>query len=93
MTGCGRLYGFHRGERFYALRWDPSTRSTRERRNTPEEERAQTGSARCRGCALALDGVALSDAERASRDDLAGGFEAHAVENIADVITRARQTR
>jgi hypothetical protein len=39
----------------------------------------------------ALDGVALSDAERASLVWLAG-FEAHTVENIAEVITRARQT-
>jgi hypothetical protein len=47
---------------------------------------------RRRGCALALDGVALSDAERASLTWLAG-FEAHTVENIAEVITRARRTR
>jgi hypothetical protein len=40
----------------------------------------------------ALDGVALSDAERASLAWLAG-FEAHTVENVAAVITRARQTR
>ena len=40
----------------------------------------------------ALDGVALSDAERASLAWLAG-FEAHTVENIAEVITRARQAR
>jgi len=40
----------------------------------------------------ALDGVALSDAERASLAWLAG-FEAHTVENIAEVIIRARQTR
>jgi hypothetical protein len=37
----------------------------------------------------ALDGVALSDAERASLAWLAG-FEAHTVENVAAVITRAR---
>ena len=40
----------------------------------------------------ALDGVALSDTERASLAWLAG-FEAHTVENVAAVITRARQTR
>ena len=40
----------------------------------------------------ALDGVALSDGERASLTWLAG-FEVHTVENIAAVITRARQTR
>jgi hypothetical protein len=40
----------------------------------------------------ALDGVPLSDGERASLTWLAG-FEAHTVENIAAVITRARQTR
>lgn len=39
-----------------------------------------------------LDGVALSDGERASLTWLAG-FEAHTLENIAAVITRARQTR
>ena len=39
-----------------------------------------------------LDGVAISDAERASLAWLAG-FEAHTVANIAAVITRARQTR
>jgi hypothetical protein len=41
---------------------------------------------------LALDGVALSSDERASLTWLAG-FEAHTVENIAEVITHARQTR
>ena len=40
----------------------------------------------------ALDGVPLSDGERASLAWLAG-FEARTVENIAAVITRARQTR
>ena len=40
----------------------------------------------------ALDGMALSDTERASLAWLAG-FEAHTVENIAEVIIRARQTR
>ena len=40
----------------------------------------------------ALDGVPLSDGERASLAWLAG-FEAHTVENIAAVITRARRTR
>ena len=40
----------------------------------------------------ALDGVALSDAERRSLVWLAG-FEAHTVENIAEVIISARQTR
>jgi hypothetical protein len=40
----------------------------------------------------ALDGVALSDGERASLTWLAG-FELHTVENIVAVITRARQTR
>ena len=40
----------------------------------------------------ALDGVPLSDGERASLTWLAG-FEVHTVENIAAVITRARQTR
>jgi hypothetical protein len=40
----------------------------------------------------ALDGVPLSDGERASLAWLAG-FEAHTVENIAAVITRARQAR
>jgi hypothetical protein len=40
----------------------------------------------------ALDGVPLSDGERASLTWLAG-FEAHTVENIAAVITRARRTR
>lgn len=40
----------------------------------------------------ALDGVALSNSERASLTWLAG-FEAHTVENIAAVITRARRTR
>jgi hypothetical protein len=39
----------------------------------------------------ALDGVALSDGERASLAWLAG-FETHTVENIAAVITRARRT-
>jgi hypothetical protein len=36
--------------------------------------------------------VALSDSERASLTRLAE-FEEHTVENIAAVITRARQTR
>jgi hypothetical protein len=40
----------------------------------------------------ALGGVAISDAERRSLVWLAG-FEAHTVENIAEVIIRARQTR
>jgi hypothetical protein len=40
----------------------------------------------------ALAGVALSSGERASLTWLAG-FGAHTVENIAAVITRARQTR
>ncbi|MGH3802198.1 MAG: hypothetical protein ACRDRU_01945 [Pseudonocardiaceae bacterium] len=40
----------------------------------------------------ALSGVPLSDAERASLTWLAG-FETHTVENVAAVITRARQTR
>ena len=40
----------------------------------------------------ALDGVVISDAERASLIWLVG-FEVHTVENIAEVITRARQTR
>jgi hypothetical protein len=40
----------------------------------------------------ALDGVALSDGECATLTWLAG-FEAHTVENIAEVITRARQTQ
>jgi hypothetical protein len=40
----------------------------------------------------ALDGVPLSDGERASLTWLAG-FEVHTVENIAEVITRARWTR
>jgi hypothetical protein len=40
----------------------------------------------------ALDGVVISDAERASLTWLAG-FETHTVENIATVITRARQTQ
>ncbi len=39
----------------------------------------------------ALDGVALSDGELASLAWLTG-FEAHTVENIAAVITRARQS-
>jgi hypothetical protein len=38
----------------------------------------------------ALDGMALSEAERASLAWLAG-FEAHTVENVATVITRVRQ--
>jgi hypothetical protein len=38
----------------------------------------------------ALDGVAISDAERASLSWLAG-FEVHTVENVAAVITRARR--
>ncbi len=38
----------------------------------------------------ALDGVALSDGERASLTWLAG-FETHTVENIAEVIARARE--
>jgi hypothetical protein len=40
----------------------------------------------------ALDGVALSDTERASLAWLAG-FEAHTVENIVEVIARAQWTR
>ncbi|MGH3934527.1 MAG: hypothetical protein ACRDS1_06050 [Pseudonocardiaceae bacterium] len=40
----------------------------------------------------ALDGMPLSDSERASLTWLAG-FERCTVENIAAVITRARQTR
>ena len=40
----------------------------------------------------ALDGVVISDAERASLTWLAG-FETHTVENIAEVITRARRTQ
>jgi hypothetical protein len=40
----------------------------------------------------ALGSVPISDAERRSLVWLAG-FEAHTVENIAEVITRARQTR
>lgn len=40
----------------------------------------------------ALDGVALSSAEQASLAWLAG-FETSTVENLAAVITRARQTR
>ena len=40
----------------------------------------------------ALDGVPLSDGERASLTRLAG-FETSTVENIAAVITRTRQTR
>jgi hypothetical protein len=39
-----------------------------------------------------LGGVPISDAERRSLVWLAG-FEAHTVENIAAVISRARQTR
>ncbi|MGB6161707.1 MAG: hypothetical protein WCF33_01380 [Pseudonocardiaceae bacterium] len=39
----------------------------------------------------ALDDVAISDGERASLAWLAR-FEAHTVANIAEVITRARQT-
>jgi hypothetical protein len=39
----------------------------------------------------ALDGVPLSDGERASLTWLAG-FEAHTVENMAAVITRARRS-
>ena len=39
----------------------------------------------------ALGGVSVSEAERRSLVWLAG-FEAHTVENIAEVITRARQT-
>ncbi len=39
----------------------------------------------------ALGGVPISDAEHRSLVWLAG-FEAHTVENIAAVITRARQT-
>lgn len=38
----------------------------------------------------ALDGVVISDAERASLTWLAG-FEAHTVEPLAAVITRARE--
>ncbi len=38
----------------------------------------------------ALDGVVISDAERASLAWLAG-FEASTVKNVAAVITRARQ--
>jgi hypothetical protein len=40
----------------------------------------------------ALDGIALSSAERASLAWLTG-FETSTVENLAAVITRARQTR
>jgi hypothetical protein len=40
----------------------------------------------------ALGGVPISDAEHRSLVWLAG-FEAHTVENVAAVITRARQTR
>jgi hypothetical protein len=40
----------------------------------------------------ALDGVALSNGERAFLTWLAG-FEVCAVENIVEVIARARQTR
>jgi hypothetical protein len=40
----------------------------------------------------ALTAVALSDDERASPPWLAG-FEVHTVENVAEVIIRARQTR
>jgi hypothetical protein len=40
----------------------------------------------------ALGSVPISDAERRSLVWLAG-FEAHTVENVAAVITRARQTR
>ena len=40
----------------------------------------------------ALDGVVISDAERASLTWLAG-FESDTVENIATVISRARQAR
>ncbi|MGB6165476.1 MAG: hypothetical protein WCF33_19465 [Pseudonocardiaceae bacterium] len=40
----------------------------------------------------ALDGVVISDSERTSLNWLVG-FEAYTVENIAEVITRARQTR
>jgi hypothetical protein len=40
----------------------------------------------------ALGGVPISDAERRSLAWLAG-FEAHTVENIAEMIIRARQTR
>jgi hypothetical protein len=40
----------------------------------------------------ALDGVPLSDGERASPTWLAG-FEVCAVDNVAAVITRARWTR
>jgi hypothetical protein len=39
-----------------------------------------------------LDGVMISDSERASLTWLAG-FEAHTVEKVVAVITRARQTR
>jgi hypothetical protein len=38
------------------------------------------------------DGVVISDGERASLAWPAG-FEAHTVENIAEVVTRARRTR
>ncbi len=40
----------------------------------------------------ALDGIPISDAERASLTWLAG-FEASTVENVAAVITCARRTR
>jgi hypothetical protein len=40
----------------------------------------------------ALDGVTISDSQRASLTWLAG-FEAHTAENVVAVITRARQTR
>ncbi len=40
----------------------------------------------------ALDGVVISDVERASVTLLAG-FETSAVENLAAVITRARENR
>ena len=39
----------------------------------------------------ALDGVVISDGERVSLSWLAG-FEARTVENIAEVITRARRS-
>jgi hypothetical protein len=38
----------------------------------------------------ALDGMTISDAKRASLTWLAG-FEAHTVENVATVMSRARQ--
>jgi hypothetical protein len=55
-------------------------------------ERCERGAGRGEWTLDAMGGVALSDAERASLAWLAG-FEAYTVENVAAMITRARQTR